>query len=123
MLRRITGRKPSTGPRAQSFKRANSASELESHLERLGRDWMYGFDLGHGVTIAPFIDYLAQSHETRWRMIEPELNRTFGDRWKKVRALDSACNEVGGVFRSRRLARGVLSGSTRDCSTSTEQSS
>ena len=90
MLRRLLSRKVST-PAAPA--KANSADEINARLDVLGREWMYAFDFGHGVSLPAYNEYLAESHAVRWRMIEPELQREFGACWHDTRVLDVACNE------------------------------
>lgn len=54
---------------------------------------MYRFHLGNGVVTPLRGEWLAAVHETRSRMIFPELDRLFGDRWGEITCLDAGCNE------------------------------
>lgn len=78
--------------------------QLLRDVERLG-PWFYTFQLGGGVETPLIYDWLALAHETRFRMILPELDAAFGDRWPQVTCLDLGCNE--GYFGFRIAERGA----------------
>jgi tRNA (mo5U34)-methyltransferase len=82
--------------------KATSAEQLGDMLPEYGT-WMYRFDLGHGVQTALHSEYLDGMHQSRWAMIQPELERTFAGRWDRTRALDIACNEGWFAFEVAKL--------------------
>ncbi len=85
-----------------------AAAELRRSLEPFGT-WMYPFDLGDGVVTQLHENWLPQVHETRTRMIFPELDKLFRSRWRSVRCLDIGCNEgYFGFLVARRGAKSVL---------------
>ena len=91
-----------------------AAQELRRRLEPFGT-WMYRFDLGEGVATPLHQEWLMEVHETRSRMIFPELDRRFGNRWREVRCLDAGCNEgYFGFLVADRGAQSVLGVDARE---------
>jgi hypothetical protein len=93
-MRRMLGR--IFGPRQALTARGDvdsrNTEDLRVELSRFGT-WMYRFDLGDGVFTPLHDEVLAQVHDTRARMIYPQLDETFAGRWDMVTCLDAACNE------------------------------
>jgi len=88
--------------------RATGRHDLRSELARFGT-WTYPFQLEGDIVTPLHVDWLAQVHETRVRMIFPKLDEIFGGRWPEVTCLDVACNEgFFGFEVSRRGAKAVV---------------
>jgi tRNA (mo5U34)-methyltransferase len=88
--------------------------ELVAEIERLG-PWFYSFDLGNGVRTPLWEEWLAQAHDTRYRMMFPELDERFGGRWSEIMCLDAGCNEgYVGFEVAARGAKQVIGFDARD---------
>jgi tRNA (mo5U34)-methyltransferase len=79
-------------------------ASVRKEIKRLG-PWFYSFKLGDGLETPLIYDWLAQAHETRFRMILPELDSFFAGRWPEVTCLDVGCNE--GYFGFEIAGRGA----------------
>ncbi len=66
--------------------------EILAAIDRLS-PWFFSFDLGDGIRTPLWADWLAPAHETRFRMILPDLETIFAGRWHEVTCLDVGCNE------------------------------
>lgn len=87
---------------------SDTPGDLRSDVERLGT-WMYRFELGDGIVTPLHDEWLAEVHDTRYRMIMPELEDRFGGRWPGVTCLDAGCNEgYYGFEIAKRGARSVV---------------
>ena len=92
----------------QDTPRASTADELRRDLERFGK-WTYAFELAEGVVTPLYYDWLAEAHETRFRMMFPEIDAHFDGRWDEVSCLDAGCNEgYVGFEIARRGAKAVI---------------
>ena len=92
----------------QDTPRASTADELRRELERFGK-WVYPFELADGVVTPLQFDWLAEAHETRFRMMLPEIDALFDGRWDEVSCLDAGCNEgYVGFEIARRGAKAVV---------------
>jgi SAM-dependent methyltransferase len=88
--------------------------DLMAEIEALG-PWFYKFDLGGGVQTPLWEEWLALAHETRFRMVFPELDDRFGGRWPEVTCLDAGCNEgYVGFEIAKRGAKHVVGFDARD---------
>jgi 2-polyprenyl-3-methyl-5-hydroxy-6-metoxy-1,4-benzoquinol methylase len=86
-----------------------SPEELRAELPRYGK-WSYPFELPGGIVTPLMVDWLAESHATRSRMVFSRLDELYRDRWPQIDCLDIACNEgYYGMEVSRRGARRVVS--------------
>jgi hypothetical protein len=83
--------------------------KLRAELPRYGK-WAYPFELPGGIVTPLFVDWLAESHATRSRIVFSRLEELYGERWPQIDCLDIACNEgYYGMEVSRRGARRVVS--------------
>lgn len=77
---------------ARPIRRMARREDLRSELERFGT-WTYPFRLAENIVTPLHAEWLAESHETRIRMIFPRLDEIYEGRWSEVTCLDIACNE------------------------------
>lgn len=91
-----------------------AAGDLRAAIERFGT-WTYPFRLADDVVTPLHVPWLAESHETRVRMVFSRLDEVYAGRWQEVTCLDIACNE--GFFAhevARRGAKAVSGFDARD---------
>lgn len=102
MLNHILRRRPGRGKLIEWPPRIESPEVRRQKAAEFG-PWMYRLDLGDGVDTPVHDEYLEANHQTRWSMMEPELERTVAGRAGRLRALDMACNEGWFSFQTARL--------------------
>jgi tRNA (mo5U34)-methyltransferase len=89
---------------ARPIRRMAQHEDWRSELERFGT-WTYPFRLAEDVITPLHVPWLAESHETRTRMIFPKLDEIYEGRWQEVTCLDAACGE--GFFALEICRRGA----------------